>query len=84
MVLNNDGGGIFSYLPVAAWGEVARQLVRSGERCVVSAGPVAGEDELAAAVVAASGGAAELAPGTQSLADLAARLATSLGLVLRT
>jgi heptosyltransferase-1 len=68
-------GTPYKRYPIAAWGEVASALVASGERCIVSAGPVAGEAELAAAVVAASGGAAKLAPATASLGDLVALFA---------
>jgi len=50
---------------------VARGLfARAGVETRVAFGPVAGEREAARAVVEASGGAAELAPPTESLAEL--------------
>jgi heptosyltransferase I len=55
--------------------EVTRGLLeRSGLRTVVTWGPVRGERETAEAVVAASGGAAVLAPATRSLGVLLALL----------
>ena len=54
---------------------VARGLfARAGVETRVAFGPVAGEREAARAVVEASGGAAELAPPTESLAELLALL----------
>ena len=55
---------------------VARGLhERAGVPCLVAFGPVAGEKEAARAVVAAAGGAAALAPATDSLAEFLALLA---------
>ncbi|HTO70651.1 MAG TPA: glycosyltransferase family 9 protein [Myxococcota bacterium] len=54
---------------------VARELfTRAGVETRVAFGPVAGEREAARAVVAAAGGAAELAPPTESLAEFLALL----------
>jgi ADP-heptose:LPS heptosyltransferase len=54
---------------------VARTLfARAGVETRVAFGPVAGEREAARAVVEAAGGAAELAPPTESLAELLALL----------
>jgi ADP-heptose:LPS heptosyltransferase len=64
--------------PVAAYAQVARALAREdGVRCIVSAGPARADRELAQAVVAASQGAAKLAPETPTLADLALLFAAS-------
>lgn len=58
------------------YGEVAQLLWRSqGLRSLVIQGADPDEHELARAVVEASGGAAELAPGTATASDLAALLA---------
>jgi ADP-heptose:LPS heptosyltransferase len=57
--------------PVSAWAAVARALRADGIACRVSAGSDA-ELEIARAVVAASEGAAALAPPTPDLTDLAA------------
>lgn len=62
----------------AAYGRVARALADTrGIRSLVSWGPAAGEREVARAVVAASEGAAALAPETPRIADLAALLAAA-------
>jgi ADP-heptose:LPS heptosyltransferase len=64
--------------PAERLGEVARQLgADPGVACVVTAGPDPAERALAARVVAASGGAARLAPETPHFADLAALYAAS-------
>ncbi len=62
--------------PAEAWGEVARRLAGEGFRCIVSAGPAESEIRLARAVVELGAGAAELAPATSTLADLAALYST--------
>ena len=62
--------------PVEAWGEVARRLADDGFLCIVTAGPADSETGLARAVVESSAGAAELAPPTPTLADLAALYST--------
>ena len=64
--------------PVEAYARVARVLAREdGVRCIVSAGPARADRTLAQAVVAASQGAARLAPATPTLADLALLFAAS-------
>lgn len=61
---------------VSSYAAVARGLQDAvGVRSVVASGPGRGEREVAAAIVAASGGAAELAPETATLEELAALLA---------
>jgi len=62
--------------PVLAWAEVAQALRDDGIACRILAGSEE-EFETAQAVVAASEGAAELAPRTPELADLAALAAGS-------
>jgi ADP-heptose:LPS heptosyltransferase len=62
--------------PVEYWGEVAKRLAGDGFRCIVSAGPSEAESQLAQAVVEAGAGAAELAPATPTLAELAALYST--------
>jgi ADP-heptose:LPS heptosyltransferase len=63
---------------VEGYAEVARELARrDGLRCVVSAGPACADRVLAEQVVAASQGAARLAPATPTLADLALLFAAS-------
>ena len=62
--------------PVECWGEVAKHLAGDGFQCLVSAGPSEAESQLARAVVEAGEGAAELAPATPTLADLAALYST--------
>lgn len=62
--------------PVASFGAVAREiLAATGTRSIVTWGPGRADRRLAAEVVAASDGAAELAPETPGLEDLAALLA---------
>jgi ADP-heptose:LPS heptosyltransferase len=62
----------------SGYAEVARTLAREdGLRSIVSAGPSQTDRSLAEAVVAASQGAARLAPRTPTLADLAALFAAS-------
>lgn len=61
--------------PAPGWGEVASQLALDGERCIVSSGPDEAERALAREVVAASAGAAVLAPETPTLEDLRALFA---------
>lgn len=51
---------------------VARALAQAGHRIVLSFGPAAEEQRFAASIVALAQGAAELAPVTPSLLDLAA------------
>lgn len=60
---------------VAAWAEVARGLTRDGAPVIVTRGPARADQALAESVVAASGGAAQLAPSTPGLTDLAALFA---------
>jgi ADP-heptose:LPS heptosyltransferase len=63
---------------VAGYAEVARALAdRQGVASVVSCGPARDDRAFAAAIVAASGGAARVAPDTPSLADLAALFSLS-------
>ena len=64
--------------PAEGYARVARTLAREdGVRCVVSAGPARADRALAEAVVAASRGAARLAPATPTLGDLALLFAAS-------
>jgi ADP-heptose:LPS heptosyltransferase len=64
--------------PASDYARVARALSREdGVRCIVSAGPARADRALAQEVVAASGGAARLAPPTPTLADLAVLFAAS-------
>jgi len=64
--------------PAEGYGQVARALAsQDGLRCIVSAGPARADRALAEAVVAASQGAARLAPATPTLADLALLFAAS-------
>lgn len=64
--------------PAEGYARVARTLAREdGVRCVVSAGPAHADRALAEAVVAASEGAARLAPATPTLGDLALLFAAS-------
>jgi 3-deoxy-D-manno-octulosonic-acid transferase/heptosyltransferase-1 len=68
----------YKRFPVEGYARVARALAREdGVRCVVSAGPARADRALAEAVVAASQGAARLAPATPTLADLALLFAAS-------
>lgn len=62
---------------VGGYAAVARALAAEGVPCAVSYGPAEGERALAEAIVAASEGAARLAPETSSLPELAALLARS-------
>jgi 3-deoxy-D-manno-octulosonic-acid transferase/heptosyltransferase-1 len=58
------------------YGKLARELkAKRHSRCIVTYGPGPDERAFADAVVAASGGAAELAPPTECIADLAALFA---------
>ena len=57
------------------YGAVARGLAREGVRCLVTAGPARSDAEMAAAVLAQAGGAAQPAPATPTLLDLAALFA---------
>jgi ADP-heptose:LPS heptosyltransferase len=71
-------GAAYKRYPPERLGDVARELLaRAGLRCVVTRGVDAQERELAQRVVAASGGAAELAPELADLADLASLLAAA-------
>jgi ADP-heptose:LPS heptosyltransferase len=68
----------YKRFPVEGYARVARALAREdGLRCVVSAGPARADRALAEAVVAASQGAARLAPATPTLGDLALVFAAS-------
>jgi ADP-heptose:LPS heptosyltransferase len=59
--------------PPAAYAALARTLAgETGGPCLVTSGPAQGDRDAAEAVVAASHGAARLAPPTESLAELAA------------
>ncbi|MGE4608554.1 MAG: glycosyltransferase family 9 protein [Myxococcota bacterium] len=61
--------------PVASFGEVAREiLAETGTRSIVTWGPGRDDRRLASEVVAASSGAADLAPPTPGLEDLAGLL----------
>ena len=71
-----SAGTPYKRYPPEAWGEVAKRLAGEGFRCIVSAGPAESEARLARAVVESGAGAAELAPATPSLADLAALYST--------
>lgn len=69
-------GAAYKRYPAERLGEVARELAaRAGLRCVVTRGGDAQERAVAERVVEAAGGAAELAPETPDLLDLAALLA---------
>lgn len=59
---------------VEGWAAVARGLAGEGWRVLVSHGPGGAERAIADAIVAAAGGAAQPAPATGSLAELAALL----------
>ena len=60
---------------VHGYARVARDLFeRGGTRCLVTFGPGAAERAVAEAIVAESKGAAELAPATEGVADLAVLL----------
>jgi ADP-heptose:LPS heptosyltransferase len=64
--------------PVASFAEVAVRLQReTGLACLVTRGPSSAEIETARAIVERAGGAAELAPETPTLLDLAALFASS-------
>ena len=77
-VLHPGSSAATSYkrYPVSGWAAVARALRDDGVACCVAAGSEA-ERETARAVVAASDGAAVLAPPTPELADLAALVSQS-------
>jgi ADP-heptose:LPS heptosyltransferase len=62
---------------IAGYARVARALADEGVPSIVSSGPAHADRALAEAVVAASQGAATLAPVTPSLADLALVFAAS-------
>jgi lipopolysaccharide heptosyltransferase I len=61
----------------AGYASVARALAADGVPCVVTSGPAESDREMAAAVLAAAGGAARPAPATPTLLDLAALFARS-------
>lgn len=67
--------------PPTRYGELARRLASEGHRPLIAAGPAVQEQALAEAARDASGGAAELAPATQTFEELAALLAASAGFV---
>lgn len=77
----SSAGASYKRWPVARFGELARALAVDGESVRVVVGPDAAERACAEAVVAASGGAAALAPPTPAFEDLAALLAASRALV---
>lgn len=56
------------------YGAVARALAAEGVRCVVTSGPARNDQEVAAAVLEAAGGAATPAPSAPNLLELAALL----------
>jgi ADP-heptose:LPS heptosyltransferase len=61
--------------PAEGYGQVAQALAAEGVPCLVTSGPAASDREMAAAVLAAAGGAARPAPATPTLLDLAALFA---------
>lgn len=62
---------------VRGYAAVARALAEDGAPCAVTFGPTEGERAWAEGIVAASGGAARLAPETPTLPELAALLSRS-------
>ncbi len=61
----------------AGYAAVARALANEGVRCLVSSGPARSDREMAEGVLAAAGDAAQPAPATPTLLDLAALFARS-------
>lgn len=62
--------------PAECYAELARRLAQDGLECVVTWGPAGDERKTAEAVVAASDGAARLAPRTPDIGELAALLSS--------